>query len=86
MIEAQKRQIYAFMAEGHAITQRIASRRFNCDRLGARIWELRHEDGVPVQSAFEYKLDENGKVVKKWKKYWIGGHANSKRTSSASTT
>lgn len=66
----QKRRIYDFMAAGNEITQRIASRMFDCDRLGARIWELKR-DGVPVQSEFEYKLDENGRVVKKWKKYWI---------------
>jgi hypothetical protein len=68
--ENQKRRIYDFMAAGNEITQRIASEEFDCDRLGARIWELKQE-GVPVQSEFEYKLDENGKVVKKWKKYWI---------------
>lgn len=68
--ETQKQCIYEFMAAGNEITQRIASKEFDCDRLGARIWELKR-DGVPVQSAFEYKLDENGKVVKKWKKYWI---------------
>lgn len=68
--ENQKHRIYEFMAAGNEITQRIASRLFDCDRLGARIWELKR-DGVPVQSEFEYKLDENGKVVKKWKKYRI---------------
>lgn len=84
--ESQKKRIHAFMLDGHAITQRIASREFNCDRLGARIWELRHEDGVPVQSAFEYKLDKNGRVIKKWKKYWIGGHAYLRGTARDSTT
>lgn len=68
--ENQKRRIYDFMAAGNEITQRVASKEFDCDRLGARIWELK-QDGVPVLSEFEYKLDENGKVVKKWKKYWI---------------
>lgn len=84
--ESQKKKIYAFMAAGHAITQRIASREFNCDRLGARIWELRHEDGIDVHSAFEYKLDENGRVIKKWKKYWIGGHAGLRKTAPGSIT
>lgn len=68
--EAQTRKILRYMEDGNAITQRIASHEFDCDRLGARIWDLRHE-GVPVQDEYEYKLDENGKVRKKWKKYWI---------------
>lgn len=68
--EAQTRQILRFMEAGNIVTQRIASREFDCDRLGARIWDLKHA-GVPVQDDWEYKLDENGKVVKKWKKYWI---------------
>lgn len=68
--EAQKRKILRYMEAGNAITQRIASREFDCDRLGARIYDLRH-DGVPVQDGWEYKLDSNGKVVKKWKRYWI---------------
>ena len=68
--ENQKRRIYDYMLAGNEITQRLASELFDCDRLGARIWDLRH-DGVSVQSEFEYRLDEKGKVVKKWKKYWI---------------
>jgi hypothetical protein len=68
--EAQKAQILRYMQDVGPITQRIASREFDCDRLGARIWDLKHE-GVPVLDEFEYKLDENGKVVKKWKKYFL---------------
>lgn len=68
--EAQTKQILRFMEDGHSITDAIARDLFNCSRLGARIWDLKH-DGVPVQDEYEYKLDDNGKVVKKWKKYWI---------------
>lgn len=68
--EAQTRKILRYMEAGNAITQRIASQEFDCERLGARIYDLRH-DGVPVQDEWEYKLDNKGKVVKKWKKYWI---------------
>lgn len=68
--EAQTQKLLRYMEAGNAVTQRIASREFDCDRLGARIWDLKHS-GVPVQSEFEYKLDESGKVIKKWKKYWI---------------
>lgn len=68
--EAQKKQILNWMLSGYVITQMIATERFDCTRLGARIYDLRH-DGVPVQDEWEYKLDNKGKVVKKWKKYWI---------------
>lgn len=70
MIEAQTRAIQRYMEAGNKITQRIASREFDCDRLGARIWDLRNA-GVPVMDEWEYRRDENGRVVKKWKKYWI---------------
>lgn len=68
--ENQKLQILRFMEAGGQITPRMASRLFDCDRLGARIWDLR-KDGVPVLDEWEYKYDANGKVVKKWKKYWL---------------
>ena len=70
MIEAQTRAIQRYMEAGHKITQRIASREFDCDRLGARIWDLRNA-GVPALDEWEYRRDEKGRVVKKWKKYWI---------------
>lgn len=68
--EAQKIQILQYMLNGNSITDATARDLFNCSRLGARIWDLKH-DGIPVQDEYEYKLDDNGKVVKKWKKYWI---------------
>ena len=68
--ENQCKAILRYMQEVGPITQRIASREIDCDRLGARIWDLRHA-GVPVIDEWEYKLDESGKVVKKWKRYLI---------------
>jgi hypothetical protein len=58
------------MLSGNKITQVLATDLFKCTRLGARIFDLRH-DGVPVLDDWEYELDENGKVVKKWKKYFL---------------
>ena len=69
--EAQKRKILNWMLSGNAITQRIAEDQFDCTRLSARIWELNHEDGVPVKSTFVYKHDNKGRIIKKWKMYWI---------------
>ena len=68
--EAQKRMILRHMEAGNSVTDATARELFDCSRVGARIWDLRH-DGVPIQSEYEYKYDEDGKVVKKWKKYWI---------------
>ena len=68
--ETQTRQILQFMQEGNAITDAVARQRFDCSRLGARIWDLRYA-GVPIGDAWEYRLDKDGKVVKKWKKYFI---------------
>lgn len=68
--EAQKRQILRYMEAGNCITDATARELFNCSRVGARIYDLK-QDGVPVRSEFDYSLDRNGKVIKKWKKYWI---------------
>lgn len=68
--ENQKKQIMCYMSAGYEITPREASRLFDCERLGARIWELRQE-GVPIRDGWVYKRDEKGKVLKKWKKYWL---------------
>lgn len=69
-IENQKTQLRLYMEAGNTITQRGASRLFDCDRLGARVYDLKR-DGVEIRDEWEYKTDESGKVVKKWKKYWI---------------
>lgn len=58
------------MEDGHSITPRQASRLFDCDRLGARIYDLKRE-GVPVASEWEEKRDADGRLVKRWKKYFI---------------
>ena len=68
--EAQKRKILLYLEAGNSITDSIARDLFDCSRCGARIYDLR-KDGVKVQDDWEYKLDEKGKVVKKWKRYWI---------------
>lgn len=68
--EAQKRKILHYMEAGYCITSYDAIGRFDCTRLSALIKELK-DDGVPILYEWEYELDENGKVVKKWKKYFI---------------
>lgn len=69
-IESQERQLQQYMEAGNTITGLEAMNLFGCMRLPARVAEMK-KNGVPVQDGWEYELDENGKVVKKWKKYWI---------------
>lgn len=68
--ESQTRKIRIYMEAGNSITGIEALEKFDCMRLPARVSDMRR-DGVPVVDDWEYELDENGKVVKKWKKYWI---------------
>lgn len=67
--QAQTRQIYNYMAAGNTITGIEALALFRCMRLPARVADLK-EEGVPVQDGWEYEY-KDGKVVRKWKKYWI---------------
>ena len=68
--EAQTRLILRHMEAGEEITGMEAYELYNCMRLPARIADLK-KSGVSINSCFDYELDERGKVVKKWKKYWI---------------
>ena len=68
--EAQTRKLLRYMEDGNSITSAEAIKMFDCMRLASRIADLK-EAGVHIQSDFEYKLDERGKVVKRWKRYWI---------------
>ena len=40
---SQSAQILAYLAKGKSLTHRDAQRLFNCDRLGARIYDLKRE-------------------------------------------
>ena len=40
---SQSAQILAYLAKGYSLTHRDAQRLFNCDRLGARIYDLKGE-------------------------------------------
>ena len=68
--ESQTRQLQQYMETGKPITGLEALTLFGCIRLAARVADLK-QAGVPVMDEWEFKLDQNGKVVKKWKKYWI---------------
>lgn len=45
---SQKEMIVAYMKEHGSITPLEAQRELGCMRLGARIWDLIHKDGVNI--------------------------------------
>lgn len=47
--KSQKVKIYEFMKDHGSITPRDALIHCGCMRLGARIWELIHKDGIPIK-------------------------------------
>lgn len=68
--EAQTKQILRYMESGRRITDAKARAFFGCSRLAARIADLRGA-GAEIRDEWEYKVDGDGKVVRKWKAYWI---------------
>jgi hypothetical protein len=69
---AQTTQILDWLQSGHSITPLEALTRFNCLRLGARIWDLKNE-GYNIQSELvkdpetgkrycEYRIANGGKL------------------------
>lgn len=70
--ENQCKQILSFISEGKSITQQVAVKEFGCYRLGARVWDLRNA-GFPIGDEWEYQTDNKGKVLKKWKRYYLKG-------------
>lgn len=66
----QNTELLEYMADGKRVSGLDALQALGCFRLPARIAELK-EAGVPVKSEWEYSYDEKGRVLKKWKVYWI---------------
>jgi hypothetical protein len=60
----QRAQIREALLEGRRITDDIAREEFGCRRLGARIWELRHDEGLKVEK--ELILCSNGNRVARY--------------------
>jgi hypothetical protein len=48
MSQSQKEMIVAYMKEHGSITPLEAQRELGCMRLGARIWDLIHKDGLNI--------------------------------------
>lgn len=60
---SQKQMILRYMREEGSITPLDAIREFGCLRLGARIWDLKNQDGVPIKSEMETHKNRYGKSV-----------------------
>lgn len=58
---SQTARIKAALLAGETLTPMDALRRFGCFRLGARIWELRNEQGMDIRT--EQHRTESGKIV-----------------------
>lgn len=69
-MDSQNQQILDYMKSGKSITPLEALNKFECFRLASRISDLKQK-GVPILSEMTYKYDDQGKVVKKYKTYWI---------------
>lgn len=68
--EAQTQQILRHLEAGNSITGLEALTLFDCMRLPARIADLK-KAGVPIVDEWECQTDENGKIIKRWKRYRI---------------
>ena len=58
---SQTARIKAALLRGEKLTPMDALRRFGCFRLGARIWELRNEQGMDIRTG-QFRT-ESGKIV-----------------------
>ena len=67
---SQKIDILAWLGTYGTITAREASRGLNCDRLAARVHELR-EDGHPIQKIMVYDRKPDG-TPEKYARYFMG--------------
>lgn len=72
--EIQKAAILRWISEHGEIDALTALRELGIMRLASRICDLK-KDGFPVVDRWEYKYDERGRVVKKWKVYSIAKEA-----------
>lgn len=72
----QKQKILQYMMEHpKGITPQDAIRQFRCYRLGARIWDLRH-DGHPIEKELvssEYTDRDGEKHRTQYARYYMAG-------------
>ena len=69
-IESQRRNILGYMLRGLVLSPEDARRMFGCNRLAARIWEIRKVVGVDVRTHrsgrktwAEYSISEENRLL-----------------------
>ena len=67
---AKDREILAYLQKGQSLTHIDILNIFNSTCSRDHIYRLR-KAGHPVMSETMYKKDQNGKVLKKWERYYI---------------
>lgn len=59
----QKEMVLQYMKDEGSITPWQAIKEFGITRLGARIWELKNEDGINIKATMENEKNRYGKKV-----------------------
>ena len=60
--ESQRKMIKEYLLSGGSISPLDALKMFGCFRLGARIWDLRHKEGMDIKKE-TLVLDNNKRVA-----------------------
>ena len=67
---SQKEMVFNYMKAHGSITQIDAIRDLGCTRLGARIWDLVHEDGIRIGRDMVKGVNRFGKPTA-FARYWL---------------
>ena len=66
----QREMVFNYMKEHGSITQIDAIRDLGCTRLGARIWDLVHLDGIRIGREMVPGINRFGKLTS-FARYWL---------------
>ena len=66
----QKEMVLRYLETHEAITQMDAIRELGCTRLGARIWDLVHLDGIRIEREMVTGINRFGKPTT-FARYWL---------------
>ena len=66
----QREMVFNYMKEHGSITQIDAIRDLGCTRLGARIWDLVHLDGISIDREMVPGVNRFGKLTS-FARYWL---------------
>ena len=69
--ETQALKAIQYMTEHGFIDNEHAFEALRITRLGAVIWYIRNKLNVVVHDEWQFKYDDKGKVISRWKRYWL---------------